>query len=125
MLACKKPLAMFIEAEPEGGLIPEQDFARHIESGRLVRRDESIVANVGAAPVRIRIVYMAQPDEAWRINAAHAIAVEVLSGRRSATEQDDATLGRLLGYTEEEMEIFLRWQRSAGIRLPEAPSTDR
>ncbi|OAN50191.1 hypothetical protein A6A04_01930 [Paramagnetospirillum marisnigri] len=110
MLAGLKPLAMFCDVVGECHHFPEDEFIPHVASGTLVMREEIYAAVPGERPVRC--IYYARPGEEWRIEAAHAIKSAVYSLSRPWAESDDIELGRLLGYSEWEIQAFLDRVRS-------------
>jgi hypothetical protein len=107
MLAGTKPAAMFGEAIQFRDILPEDDFAPHVEAGRIIKREyywddkES-----GHSFVEI---YYALPGEAWRIDALHELNHIAYDKVRQWTAEDDRETGRLLGYTEAEVDAFLEW----------------
>ena len=105
MLAGRKPLAVFCDGVPASFELPEKDFAPHVASGRIIRREEIYLDPRADYPGRF--VYYALPEEAWRIEALHRINEAIFTGRRKATEQNDIETGRLLGYAEEDIQRFL------------------
>jgi hypothetical protein len=108
MLAGEKPLAMFYDAVPATIDLPEADFAPHVTAGRIVMREEIYkAARTGNAT---RYVYYALPKEVWRIDALHAMQSGFYAGH-PATDEDDIEIGRLLGYSEADIQCFIRWRR--------------
>lgn len=109
MLAGTKPAAMFGEAVQFREIIPEADFAPHVAAGRIVKRDyywddkES-----GHTFVEI---YYALPGEEWRIDALHELNLVAYNKLRPWTPDDDREIGRLLGYTDAEIDAFLEWTK--------------
>ncbi len=107
MLAGTKPAAMFGEAIQFRDILPEDDFAPHVAAGRIIKREyywddkES-----GHSFVEI---YYALPGEEWRIDALHDLHLIVQNKLRPWTAEDDRETGRLLGYTDAEVEAFLEW----------------
>lgn len=112
MLAGKKPLAMFYEAVvlPVSDFYPEEDFMVHVESGALIRRDEIYQPRSG--DIAGHYVYYALPSEVWRIDAIHELQLNFFSGRKNWTEDDEWTIGRLLGYSDQEISTFIEWTRN-------------
>jgi hypothetical protein len=47
--------------------------------------------------------------EEWRIDALHELNLVVRNKLRSWTAADERETGRLLGYTDAEVEAFLKW----------------
>lgn len=105
MLAGTKPLAMFCEVATHADYFPESDFAPHVASGRILRREELYWG--AKARIMTRCVFYALPGHEWRMEAAHAIQKAIFTGDRQGTASDDVQLGRLLGYTEGEIAAFL------------------
>jgi len=106
MLAGSKPAAKFSDAVVARWIIPEDDFEPHVQAGRIIKR---VVFEANPGSFDAISVYYALPGEEWRIDALQAIDEAIHSKLRPATEQDDIDTGRLLGYTEEEIAIFLAW----------------
>ena len=117
MLSQKKPLARFSEAEaclPNEEFIPEKAFSEYVESGVFVREQFEIDSKV---PDRkgnfhtIKYVLFALPAETWRIEAMRILITE-----HQKTGQWNETCerieGKLLGYTEEENDIWCNRRRS-------------
>lgn len=109
MLAGTKPAAMFGEAVQFRDIIPEDDFAPHVAAGRIIKREyywddkES-----GHSFVEI---YYALPGEEWRIAALHELNRIAHDKPRPWTADDDRETGRLLGYTDTEINAFLEWAK--------------
>lgn len=111
MLAGVKPMAMFYDAVPATVDLPEADFAPHVAAGRIAMREEIYQsARTGHAT---RYLYYALPNEIWRIDALHSMQSNFYAGR-PATDEDDIEIGRLLGYSEADIQCFVGWRR--GIR---------
>lgn len=110
MLAGKKPLAMFVEISPiETGLIPEAKFAPFVEAGRLVMREVfEPTSSVPGHPEKLfmRRVLYAQPEEVWRINAM-ILVCEVVSTLKRWDEGLERVTGKLLGYSDQEIDTFI------------------
>ncbi|WP_428249116.1 hypothetical protein [Ferrovibrio sp.] len=106
MLAGKKPAAMFSDAVIARWIIPEDAFEPHVQAGRIIKR---VVFEPNPGSFDAIRVYYALPGEEWRIDALDAINNAIHSKLRPATGQDDIDTGRLLGYTEEEIAIYLAW----------------
>ncbi len=107
MLAGTKPAAMFGEAIQFRDIIPEDDFAPHVAAGRIIKReyywDDK---DSGHSFVEI---YYALPGEEWRIDALHELNHIAYDKVRPWTAEDDRETGRLLGYTDAEVDAFLDW----------------
>jgi len=109
MLAGKKPLALFYDTIPECGVIPEQDFAPHVKSRKVIMSERIFHASeegVPEATPSVRVVFYAPPEEAWRIDQAIGLMEKALF-QRGRSNDDDVQLGRLLGYTEEDIGQYL------------------
>lgn len=111
MLAGRKPLAMFTEISPiETGLIPEADFAPHVTSRRFImsetfeRREKLPNDN---RDLYLRRVIYALPPEEWRINAM-LLVCEIATGLRRWDEGLERVIGRLLGYEDHQIDIFVK-----------------
>jgi hypothetical protein len=109
MLAGKKPLAMFygeIGELPHEELIPEGQFAPYLNGGEFVRGEtilEGAFHPIWKRNVRVKYVFFALKNEAWRIPAM----ILVLTARRKAEAPDltsERLIGALLGYTEAEID---------------------
>ena len=109
MLAGKKPLAMFygeIGELPHEELIPEEQFAPYLNGGKFVRGEtilEGAFHPIWKRNVRVKYVFFALKNEAWRIPAM----ILVLTARRKAEAPDltsERLIGALLGYTEAEID---------------------
>jgi hypothetical protein len=109
MLARKMPLATFygeIGELPDEELIPEERFGPSISSGEFVRGEtilELAYHPVWKRNVKVKYVFYALKNEAWRIPAM----VLVLTTRLK-TQAPDVTserlVGALLGYTDAEID---------------------
>lgn len=110
MLAGTKPAAMFGEAVQFRDILPEDDFAPHVAAGRIVKR-EYYWSNADHSFVEI---YYALPDEEWRIDRLHDLHLVVRNKLRPWTADDERETGRLLGYTEAEVDAFLKWTGRLG-----------
>ena len=78
MLAGTKPLAMFCEVATHADYFPESDFAPHVASGRILRREELYWG--AKARIMTRCVFYALPGHEWRMEAAHAIQKAIFTG---------------------------------------------
>lgn len=101
MLAGKKPCAFFHDALPENGQISEQiilerAFAPYVAGGKFLRFSKETSKNNQL----IRYVCFTLPAEAWRADAIFWL-------REYNDDAADRMIGRLLGYTEEQIDAFL------------------
>ena len=105
MLAGTKPLAMFSDVVGSPYEFPETDFAPHVADGTFVRRE--VIYQPEGPGLPSRCVYFALAKEEWRIEAMHRIN-ERLFVRGEATSPDtERQIGRLLGYSEADIEHFI------------------
>jgi hypothetical protein len=117
MLEGKKPLAMFyaeVSELPNEELIPEEDFAPHVTSGRFVRGEMIIEAAYHPKlerNVRVKYIFFALKDQAWRIEAMKLLLKE--SGKSGWNETCERMEGSLLGYTDEENDVHCRGRFAA------------
>jgi hypothetical protein len=114
MLAGRKRVAMFSDIirsdyEIPEEIIPENAFGPHISSGTFTRISEDIIFHL-TGDIH-RYVLFSYPDDIWRAQAILWIKHDSLSGRK-IDDQDDVIIGRLLGYTEADIQHFLEHQRS-------------
>jgi hypothetical protein len=108
MLRGEKPLAMFCDVVPSGYDWPDEAFAPHVAAGRIVSKE--VLTPTPDGRHTVRYLYYALPDEAWRIDAIHAL---VATGEQDADRTEtEARIGRLLGYRDEDIQTFLRWAAS-------------
>ena len=110
MLAGKKPLALFYDTVPECGVIPEREFAPHVDSGRVIKGERIFPSSEGSrtgSTPPVRVVFYALPEEVWRIDQAISLMEEGVFQKGRPHDEDNARLGRLLGYTEGEIKRHL------------------
>lgn len=110
MLSGAKPLSMFSDVVPPSFEWPEAEFDVHVEKGAIVKRE--YLGKTRDEKYTIRYVYFALPGEEWRIDAAHEINVNPNAALPEAGVQDDIEIGRLLGYSDQQIRVFLEWSRS-------------
>ena len=112
MLAGKKPLAYFSEPVASVSSMPEGDFEPYVQTGALVKGDylETVKGQ------KFRYLYYAVPEEAGRIKQAHDFHLKTaeLGGE---TEEEAYFIGRLLGYTDEEIAGYVTWRNATGFDL--------
>ena len=106
MLTGNKPLALFFDTIPECGVIPEQEFAPYVKSGKVVISERIFNSSEEAIP-SVRVVFYAPPEEIWRIDQALGLMEKALFQRGRPNDDDDVQLGCLLGYSEEEIGQYL------------------
>lgn len=103
MLKGAKPLAKFSDVKerfPDAVLRYLRMFDRHVEAGRILRRDEFVEDKQFGL---LHYVYFALPGEEWRIEAMH----KLMTGPGRWTRAHEREEGELLGYTPEQIEIWL------------------
>lgn len=116
MLRGEKPLAMFSDVTGGAYLFPDDEFAPHVLSGRIVKRDYHYKTNVHGKDYELRYLYFTLPGEEWRIDAIHAINLRTHNGERE-TDEITAEIGRLLGYSEDDILTFLEWSAKMRKKL--------
>lgn len=102
MLNGKKPLAKFVDGEgrfPEVVLRYIRMFDRHVDAGQFVRRDEIVESPRGP----IHYIYFALPNEEWRIQAM----IDLFARPGPWSREKEREEGTLLGYTDEQNELWL------------------
>ena len=114
MIAGEKPLAMFGDALESACQAPDADFAPYVATGSVVRREEIYRPPESGVPGRF--VYFARVGEEWRIEAMHRINERIFTEQQSTSPDIEREIGRLLGYTEAEIEQYLEW---IGRRTPD------
>ncbi len=111
MLKGEKPLSVFhLEAPYENSAYQdvERFFEPHVASGQLVHRevtDEGCIQSLDD----VRTVLYALPNEAWRIDAY--LLLTNVARRSGWNEGFERMEGRLLGYTEEQNDLFMEFMR--------------
>ncbi len=106
MLAGKKPLAMFNDDLPEGMEPPEISFDPYVANGRFVKGELTVPASAFKDGC-LRYYFYALRGEQWRI----ARMIEILRGlfelHLPTTPELEAETGRLLGYDDADIFVFL------------------
>lgn len=110
MLKGEKPLTYFSEPMRSSYELPDAEFEPHVKAGRIVKKDFIEDWTIDGRAEQVRFLYYALPNEEWRIDAAIKLT---MPSQRHVTDYDeiDRQLGSLLGYTEEEIDVFLEWGR--------------
>lgn len=108
MLAGTKKLAMFYDiagqSTPEE-IIPEKAFENHVKDGHFTRIEQTIKsAKTGE---KIRYVFFAVPGEEWRAHTIIRIKNETINGSRPHEALDDIIIGRLLDYSNVDVDFFV------------------
>jgi hypothetical protein len=108
MLAGTKPLAMFSDVVPSPYEWPDAAFDPHVAAGRLVKKE--FLTNLPDGHT-VRHLFFALPGEAWRIEEAYALSLMHFDEPGIEADECCARLGRLLGYSENEIQAFLWWAK--------------
>lgn len=114
MLAGKKPLAMFSDIVPSCYEWPDAVFEPHVSSGELVKKE--FLTETPDGRHKVRTLFFALPDEAWRIDEAYALSRKQFETWCDEASETCARLGRLLGYREEDIRAFTLWSGQVRIR---------
>ncbi len=118
MLAGKKPLAVFVETYPrieaERGLIPETAFQPHVDSGRIVKREQISPPNEKSPKLKglrlgTRRVLYALPSEQWRIDAY--LLLWKTSEKAGWGDGFERMEGSLLGYEDWQNDAYIEWRK--------------
>jgi hypothetical protein len=121
MLAGKKPLALFYAIESETWILPEEQFDRHVAMGKIVKADFLFKPTSPAVPV-VKCLLYALPSEMARVPEAVEILRTVFEELTAPTDDQERALGRLLGYTEDDIALFL--SQDANLPVPKLPIAD-
>jgi len=108
MLAGVKPLAYFSELTRAEFEFPDAEFEPHVQAGRIIKRDILHIQKMFGQDEEIRSLYYALPGEEWRIDKAHANRLRGYLTREKS-DDDSREMGELLGYTNHEIDVFLKW----------------
>jgi len=106
MLAGKKPLALFYAIESEAWVIPEEQFDCYVTSGNFVKADFLFKPLDSTAPV-VKCVLYALSSESARILEAVKILRAIFEELKAPEADQERALGRLLGYTEGDITLYL------------------
>jgi hypothetical protein len=114
MLSGQKKLAVFHDIIIPGqnipeGIIPEQAFFPYVQAGTIIRTEEKIT-NKKTGDI-IQNVLFTLPGEEWRASTILWIKRDVFQNQKRFDEAYDIIIGRLLGYTEDEISAFLFHQK--------------
>lgn len=106
MLNGSKPLSAFsCDVNNDFESIPEEQFAPHVESGRILKQ-EHILRTEGRS---VRHVLYALPDQEWRFAAYLELMQKLILGEWS--EQCERNQGELLGYADWQNDAYLEFCR--------------
>lgn len=109
MLEGRKPLAIFsdeVSCLPNEHIIPENAFAPYVESGQMVRQEETLegpYSDLLGRTTLIKQVLFSLVDEQWRITVMLQLQRQLYK-TGEWNETCEGIQGFLLGYTEEEQE---------------------
>jgi len=109
MLAGRKPLAMFYDTLPEIGVIPRHEFEPHVATGRIVSREMTFPPKLHD-DIPVRFAFYAQPWTIEGMAELQEIHRRIHEGSLPDSDNVDVRVGRLLGYTEQEIDAYLRWK---------------
>lgn len=105
MKAGKKPLSMFLHRTDEQAQFPEEAFDDLVAQKTLVKHVS--IERQSGQDVRLRRVFYALPDEAWRINAILNVNEAYRSRGQGFRLDLDRVIGLLLGYDQADIEAFV------------------
>lgn len=110
MLVGEKSLAMFHDAIPDNDeiaeeIIPEEAFAPHVAAGTIKRFSKDIESTRKGGV--IRFVCFTLPNEEWRAEYLLWFKSERFSRRLDHDPAHDEIIGKLLGYTDGDVQEFL------------------
>jgi hypothetical protein len=113
MLKGEKPLAMFYGMGPDIDLFPIKDFQPHVANGSIItKRYDFKEYGTPLGELDGLELYYALPDEVWRIDEMHRIRTEIANKTRKSDDDTEILIGKLLGYTEWEINQYLEWQKT-------------
>ena len=109
MLAGQKQLAAFGDIIPKHGsipeyIIPEQKFAPYIKEGTFIRFENITDTNHGM----LKHVCFTPPKEAWRAKTYLWLREQITLKTLKYEDAHDWIFGRLLGYSDQDIQLFLR-----------------
>lgn len=112
MLAGKKHLAAFSDVVPPNGIIdeqiiPEKKFKPYVDSGKIIRQSTEFKKPDGHL---LRIVCFTTPHEQWRANTYIYIRKKLHFKEVEYTNSMDQLIGKLLGYSQDDIDDFLNHQ---------------
>ncbi|GAB4360769.1 MAG: hypothetical protein Kow00114_14760 [Kiloniellaceae bacterium] len=107
MLSGVKPLAMFSDGVRSTYAQPDADFSPYVAEGTFVRREEFYQWPDSAAG--LYCLYFARKGEEWRIEALHRIQERLHAFGEPTSPEIERQIGRLLGYSDADIDQFLEW----------------
>jgi hypothetical protein len=109
MLKGRKPMAFFHDVLTEYGIseeiIPEKKFLPYLSAGKLIRLSADI-GDIKSGKL-IRCVCFAMPGEEWRARFLLWFKTEFFSRRMQYHPSHDVMIGKLLGYSDEDIQDFI------------------
>lgn len=113
MLAGEKPAAMFCDYIPDDGnisedIIPEKAFQDYVKTGTFIRTEKEFTNRLNDG--KVRYVCFTQPSEQWRSDCILWLQQGAYDGTRPETKETPIFIGRLLGYSEEDIQDFMKKQ---------------
>ncbi|MAE51451.1 MAG: hypothetical protein CMH27_06550 [Micavibrio sp.] len=118
MLAGEKSLAVFHDLYVDGDdipedIIPERAFAPYVAQGKIMRL-ETIVTNARNGD-RVKFVCFTLPGQEWRAQFYLWIEESVFSKELKYNPAHDEIVGKLLGYSNEDIRDFLKKKRGKSL----------
>lgn len=110
MLSGDKPLACFSDVIPPSFDFPEEEFAPYVRQGKIKKAEFQYL--YPEREIAVRKLFYARSGEEWRIDRLHEIYKAIFSGQRKSSDVDDREIGKLLGYNDNQIDVFLKWQKS-------------
>lgn len=108
MLAGEKPLSMFYCGTMNGleyEYIPEEEFDAYVQSGLFIK--DVFEYEVSENPkIAMKYVLYSLKDEAWRLPALKLV-IQVMSKIGRTEESIDRIIGKLLGYSDKEIDDYI------------------
>jgi hypothetical protein len=107
LLNGSKKLAVFSDAAanlPNESIIPEQAFEPYVQNNTLIKSTRDLTTHKG---VVIRYICYAPPAEAWRIQTFLWLKEGFYNSLWPWHSHMDALIGRLLGYSEDDIQEFV------------------
>lgn len=110
MLEGKKRFAFFYDVLlPQQSIaeeiIPEMAFLPHVKAGKILRFSE--ILHSSKVPHPAQYVFFTLNGEEWRVKAFLHMTKECLSGNRPFDDAHEYLVGRLLDYSEADIEDFI------------------
>lgn len=106
MLAGEKPLAMFNDDLPTDMEPPEIAFDPYVAEGRFVKAEIAFSCSIPNLPL-LRYYFYALPGEEWRIARLIELERRIFEHRLPTTRELETEIGRLLGYDDADILVFL------------------